>query len=197
MGLKSKIILIYGPTASGKSDFAIQIAKKVKGEIVNADSMQIYKQLKILTARPTKKNFQKITHHLYGINKSNEDFSAGDWLKVATKKINEIKKRKKIPIFHMEAGNRCFDQRVPEEINRKIADHLSDVNIVISNQARDNLLSEGINKEFIFKFGSNMRDVINYYEKNISSYCTLPWSFYRSSRHSIWHSNSIKSDQRL
>ena len=78
-------------------------------------------------------------------------------------------KRKKIPIFHMEAGNRCFDQRVPEEINRKIADHLSDVNIVISNQARENLLSERINKEFIFKFGSNMRDVINYYENNINN----------------------------
>ena len=78
-------------------------------------------------------------------------------------------KRKKIPIFHMEAGNRCFDQRVPEEINRKIADHLSDVNIVISEQARTNLISEGLNKEFIFKFGSNMYEVINYYIKNINN----------------------------
>ena len=77
-------------------------------------------------------------------------------------------KRKKIPVFHMEAGNRCFDQRVPEEINRKIADHLSDVNIVISDQAKQNLISEGINKEFIFKFGSNMFDVIKFYEKEIS-----------------------------
>ncbi len=76
-------------------------------------------------------------------------------------------KRKKIPVFHMEAGNRCFDQRVPEEINRKIADHLSDVNVVISNQAKENLISEGINKEFIFKFGSNMYDVIKFYEKDI------------------------------
>ena len=66
----------------------------------------------------------------------------------------------------MEAGNRCFDQRVPEEINRKIADHLSDVNIVISDQAKQNLISEGINKEFIFKFGSNMFDVIKFYEKD-------------------------------
>ena len=77
-------------------------------------------------------------------------------------------KRKKIPVFHMEAGNRCFDQRVPEEINRKIADHLSDVNIVISDQAKQNLISEGINKEFIFKFGSNMFDVIKFYENEIS-----------------------------
>ena len=78
-------------------------------------------------------------------------------------------KRKKIPIFHMEAGNRCNDQRVPEEINRKIADHLSDVNIVISEQARTNLINEGINKEFIFKFGSHMNDVINFYKKDIKN----------------------------
>ena len=78
-------------------------------------------------------------------------------------------KRRKIPIFHMEAGNRCFDQRVPEEINRKIADHLSDINIVISDQARANLLSEGINKEFIFKFGSHMKEVITFYKKEINN----------------------------
>ena len=76
-------------------------------------------------------------------------------------------KRKKIPVFHMEAGNRCFDQRVPEEINRKIADHLSDVNVVISDHAKENLISEGINKEFIFKFGSNMYEVIKFYENDI------------------------------
>ena len=77
-------------------------------------------------------------------------------------------KRRKIPIFHMEAGNRCYDQRVPEEINRKIADHLSDVNIVISDQARENLIGEGINKEFIFKFGSHMKEVINFYKNKIN-----------------------------
>ena len=71
-------------------------------------------------------------------------------------------KRKKIPIFHMEAGNRCNDQRVPEEINRKIADHLSDVNIVISDQARENLLGEGIKKDMVFKFGSHMKEVIDF-----------------------------------
>ena len=99
MDLKSKIILIYGPTASGKSDFAIQLAKKIKGEIINADSMQVYKELKILTARPHKINFQKIKHHLYGFQKSNKYFSTGDWLKIVIKKINEVKKRKKIPIL--------------------------------------------------------------------------------------------------
>ena len=65
MDLKSKIILIYGPTASGKSDFAIKLAKKIKGEIINADSMQIYKDLKILTARPLKKNQKTILLVIY------------------------------------------------------------------------------------------------------------------------------------
>ena len=76
-------------------------------------------------------------------------------------------KRLKIPIFHMEAGNRCFDQRVPEELNRKIADHLSDINITISEHARQNLISEGIRREFIFKFGSHMNEVIEFYKNNI------------------------------
>ena len=66
MDLKSKIILIAGPTASGKSNFAIRLAKKINGEIINADSMQVYKELRILTARPKKKEYQKIKHHLYG-----------------------------------------------------------------------------------------------------------------------------------
>ena len=99
MDFKSKIVLIYGPTASGKSDFAIKLAKKIKGEIINSDSMQVYKELKILTARPLKKNYQKIKHHFYGFQKANKDFSTGDWLKIVIKKINEIKKRKKTPIL--------------------------------------------------------------------------------------------------
>jgi len=70
-------------------------------------------------------------------------------------------KRRKIPIFHMEAGNRCFDQRVPEEINRKIVDHLSDINLPLSDQARDNLIAEGIKPETIFKTGSPMKEVLN------------------------------------
>ena len=99
MDLKSKIILIYGPTASGKSEFAIKLAKKIKGEIINADSMQVYKDIKILTARPLKKNNQKIKHHLYGFQNGKKRFSTGDWLKLSIKKIYEIKKRGKIPIL--------------------------------------------------------------------------------------------------
>jgi tRNA dimethylallyltransferase len=99
MDLKSKIILISGPTASGKSNFSIKLAKKVNGEIVNADSMQVYKELKILSARPSPKEYQKIKHHLYGFHSVKKNFSTGDWLKIAIKKVKEINKRKKIPIF--------------------------------------------------------------------------------------------------
>ena len=99
MDLKSKIILISGPTASGKSNFAIKLAKKIKGEIINADSMQVYKELRILTARPIKKELKKIKHHLYGFQSVKKKFSTGQWLKLTINKIKEIKKRKKIPIL--------------------------------------------------------------------------------------------------
>ena len=99
MDLKSKIILISGPTASGKSSFAIKLAKKINGEIINADSMQVYKQLKILSARPSPKNYQSIKHHLYGFQAAKKSFSTGDWLKIANKKIIEVKNRKKVPIL--------------------------------------------------------------------------------------------------
>jgi tRNA dimethylallyltransferase len=99
MDLKSKIILIFGPTASGKSSFAIELAKKINGEIINADSMQVYKELKILSARPFQKDYKNIKHHLYGFQSVKKNFSTGDWLKLANKKILEIKKRKKVPII--------------------------------------------------------------------------------------------------
>lgn len=76
-------------------------------------------------------------------------------------------KRKKIPVFHMEAGNRCFDQRVPEEINRKLVDHLSDINMPISEQARRYLLQEGVKGETIIKTGSSMKEVLEFYKDDI------------------------------
>ena len=77
-------------------------------------------------------------------------------------------KRRKIPIFHMEAGNRCFDMRVPEEINRKIVDHISDINMPYSSIARDYLLSEGLRPEFVIKTGSPMDEVLAHYKTNIA-----------------------------
>jgi tRNA dimethylallyltransferase len=99
MDLKSKIILIYGPTASGKSNFAIKLSKKINGEIINADSMQVYNELKILSAKPYKRDYQKIKHHLYGFHSVKKKFSTGDWLKLANQKILSIKKRNKVPIL--------------------------------------------------------------------------------------------------
>lgn len=78
-------------------------------------------------------------------------------------------KRLQIPIFHMEAGNRCFDQRVPEEINRKIVDHLSDINLVHCEHSRRYLITEGLRPELIIKTGSPMKEVLNYYEKEINT----------------------------
>ena len=99
MDLKSKIILISGPTASGKTNFSIKLAKKINGEIINADSMQVYKELRILSARPSSKDYQKIKHHLYGFHSVKNNFSTGEWLKFVIKKIKEVRKRKKTPIL--------------------------------------------------------------------------------------------------
>ena len=87
MDLKSKIILISGPTASGKSNFAIKLAKKINGEIINADSMQVYKELKILSARPDPKNYQKIQHHLYGFQMLRKIFQQVIGLNLQLKKL--------------------------------------------------------------------------------------------------------------
>ncbi len=78
-----------------------------------------------------------------------------------------VAKKKKIPIFHMEAGNRCFDQNVPEETNRKIVDHISDINLPYSSIARDYLLREGIKADRIIKTGSPMAEVLDFYSKKI------------------------------
>ncbi len=99
MDLKSKIILIYGPTASGKSVFAIKLAKKISGEIINADSMQVYKELKVLTARPIQQDYKNIKHHLYGFQSVKKNFSTGDWIKLVNKKILYCKKKRKVPIL--------------------------------------------------------------------------------------------------
>jgi len=76
-------------------------------------------------------------------------------------------KRRKIPVFHMEAGNRCFDQRVPEELNRKVLDHLSDINLVLTEHARRYLIAEGVRPETIIKTGSHMGEVLDFYMPKI------------------------------
>jgi tRNA dimethylallyltransferase len=97
--LSKKIILLAGPTASGKSQLAIDIAKKINGEIINADSMQVYKEFFILTSRPSKKDEKIIKHHLYGFLSAKDYFSVGDWIILVKKMIKKTVRNKKIPII--------------------------------------------------------------------------------------------------
>ena len=97
--MSKKIILLAGPTASGKSKLATQLAKKIKGEIINADSMQVYKEFSILSSKPSNQELKKVKHHLYGIISVKKYFSAGDWLKKNKIIIRSCFKRKKIPII--------------------------------------------------------------------------------------------------
>ena len=128
MERNKKVILLAGPTSSGKSNLAIKLAKHFQGEIINADSMQVYKKFKILTARPETRNQKKIKHHLYGVIDLNKKFSTGQWLKTVIKIIEDIKKRKKIPI--LVGGTGLYFQslihglveipEVPKKIRKKI-----------------------------------------------------------------------------
>ena len=108
MERKPIIILLAGPTASGKSKLAIKLSKVLNGEIVNADSMQVYKELTILTSRPSSSDLKKIKHHLYGFVSVKKNFSSGSWLNIVTKKIELILKKKKVPIL---VGGRVFTLR--------------------------------------------------------------------------------------
>jgi tRNA dimethylallyltransferase len=92
-----KIILIAGPTGSGKSEIALRLSKKINGEIINADSMQVYKEIKILSARP--ESYYNVSHYLYGNISVKNNFSAGEWLKKVKLNLNKIIKKKKQPIF--------------------------------------------------------------------------------------------------
>ena len=98
MKQEKKVILLAGPTASGKSKLAIKLAQHINGEIINADSMQIYKEISILTSKPNSQNTKIIKHHLYGFNSVQKKFSTGHWLKMAIKKIEDQWKRERIPI---------------------------------------------------------------------------------------------------
>jgi len=87
MEKENRVILLAGPTASGKSKLAIKLAHHYNSEIINADSMQIYKEISILTSRPSNKDIKKTKHHLYGFNSVKKKFSTGHWLQMALKKI--------------------------------------------------------------------------------------------------------------
>ncbi len=94
-----KIILIAGPTASGKSNLATLLAKKINGEIINADSMQVYKEFSILSSRPPLRDTKKINHHLYGFLSVRKHFSVGSWLKLVKSNVSKCIKKRKVPII--------------------------------------------------------------------------------------------------
>jgi len=98
MEQEKKVILLAGPTASGKSQLAIKLAQYFDGEIINADSMQIYKEISILTSKPNSQDIKVIKHHLYGFNSVKKNFSTGHWLKLVVKKIEEQWENERMPI---------------------------------------------------------------------------------------------------
>ena len=139
MDLKSKIILISGPTASGKSNFAIQLAKKINGEVINADSMQVFKELKILTARPKQKDLKNIKHHLYGFKSVKDNYSTGNWLNDAKLKIINIKKKNKVPIF--VGGTGLYFKALVDGIVK-----IPDIPLIFRSRIRKRQLKIGQNK---------------------------------------------------
>ena len=156
MDLKSKIILISGPTASGKSKFAISLAKSINGEIINADSMQVFKELKILTARPNLKDTNKIKHHLYGYKSVKENYSVGDWLKDSKIKIFNIKKKNKVPI--LVGGTGLYFKALIDGIVK-----IPNVPISIRNKIRQKHIKIGQNKFYseLVKIDPISKNMIN------------------------------------
>ena len=128
--MSKKIILLAGPTASGKSNLAIHLAKKLNGEIINADSMQVYKEFLILSSRPKKKEEQKVRHHLYGFISVKEYFSAGDWLNLAKIKINNCFKKNKLPII--VGGTGLYFNTITKGISK-----IPNIDIKTRNKVRD------------------------------------------------------------
>ena len=128
--MSKKIILIAGPTASGKSELAIEIAKKIKGEIINADSMQVYKEFSILSSRPSKVDLKKVRHHLYGFQAAKKHFSTGAWLKLVKKQINQCLKKKRIPI--LVGGTGLYFEAITKGMSK-----IPDINFKIRNKIRE------------------------------------------------------------
>ena len=138
--MSKKLLLLAGPTASGKSNLAIKLAKKLNGEIINADSMQVFKEFKILSSRPTLSQTKKVKHHLYGTISAKKYFSAGDWLKKAKEKIDSCVKRKKIPI--VVGGTGLYFNTIIKGISK-----IPDIDLKTRNNVR-NLYRKLGSKEF-------------------------------------------------
>ncbi len=128
--MPKKIILLAGPTASGKSKLAIKIAEKINGEIINADSMQVYKDFSILSSRPSKTDLKKIKHHLYGFISSKKHFSTGSWLALVKQKIKLCLKKNKTPI--LVGGTGLYFEAVTKGISK-----IPNINLKKRNEIRE------------------------------------------------------------
>lgn len=137
--MSKKIILLAGPTASGKSKLAIHLAKKLKGEIINADSMQIYKEFSILSSRPNKLEMKQAKHHLFGVVSAKNYFSAGDWLKETKKKLNLCFKKKKTPII--VGGTGLYFNTITKGISK-----IPDIDLKTRTQVRNQFKKLGYKK---------------------------------------------------
>tara|TARA_A100001011_G_C14285431_1_gene833434 strand:+ start:1371 stop:2288 length:918 start_codon:yes stop_codon:yes gene_type:complete len=137
--LSKKLVLLAGPTASGKSNLAIKLAKKLNGEIINADSMQIFKEFTVLSSRPALNQTRKVKHHLYGIITVKKHFSAGDWLKQVKIKINTCVKKKKIPII--VGGTGLYFNTITKGISK-----IPDIDLKTRNKVRNLYKKLGIKK---------------------------------------------------
>jgi tRNA dimethylallyltransferase len=153
--LSKKIILLSGPTASGKSKLAIQLAKKIKGEIINADSMQIYKEFSILSSKPNNKDFKKVKHHLYDIVSVKEYFSVGDWLKKTKVKINTCLKNNKVPIII--GGTGLYFNTITKGISK-----IPNIDIKTRNKVRSLFKKLGYTKFYkkLLEMDPKVKDVI-------------------------------------
>ncbi len=154
--MSKKIILLAGPTASGKSKLAICLAKKLNGEIINADSMQVFKEFKILSSRPSLRDTQKIKHHLYGTISVKKYFSAGHWLKEARKKVDACLKRKKIPI--VVGGTGLYFNTITKGIS-----NIPDIDLKTRNKVRKLYKKLGFKKFYslLIKFDPKIKGRIN------------------------------------
>lgn len=165
----SKIIVITGPTGVGKTKLSIALAKKYNGEIINADSMQIYQELDIGTAKIKEEEKEKIPHHLFDIKSVNEEYSIYNYQKACRKKIEEIKKQNKIPILVGGTGlyikSALYDYKLDYSNNTNNYDNLT------TEELYNKLIS--IDKEITNKIDKNNRrrliNAINYYERNKTS----------------------------
>ncbi len=154
---KKTIILLGGPTASGKSDLAVKLAKLIDGEIINADSMQVYKNFPILTSQPSKSIQNSVKHHMYGYFDTNKNYNGSIWLKHSIKKIKKIILDKKTPI--LVGGTGLYLEFVSKGIS-----YIPHITKITKNKVERLLLQKGLKNVYDF-----LCDIDPHYAKKINS----------------------------